>query len=174
MATTTAKTQAKKTTQAAKRTSAEAATTAQQAERTAQTVVSDSVYAAVGAGDSAVAALRSLPRRVETLRTEVTEAPARARSLVTETPAHLRSRVEDLRSDALEEFDGLAKRGRGVVASVTRNKATQRALDQTKAARSQLKAAVTSVRKSVGASAEAVDTAAEKVGQEPDAASSQS
>lgn len=142
MATSTTKTQAKKTTSAAQRTSTQAAKTTEHAQRTAQAVVADGVYAAVGVGDSAVAALRWLPKRVDALRTD------------------------GLRTGAVEEFDQLARRGRGVVTSVTRGQATQRALAQTKAARSQLKAAATSVRKTFGASAEAVDTAADKVGQE--------
>jgi ATP-dependent Clp protease ATP-binding subunit ClpA len=177
MATQPTKTQAKKTTQAARKTTQTAKQTARtaeatarqarqtsvQAERTVRSLVSDSAYAALGVGDSAVGVLRHVPGEMERIRTE---GPKRVRSLWTETPEELQARLAAARKGAEKEFDSYAQRGRAVVRSVQRSRATNRAVEQAKVARSQVKAAVTSVRKAFGAGVEAVETASEKVGED--------
>lgn len=120
--------------------------TAAQAERTVRSLVSDSAYAALGVGDSAVGALKHLPGEVERIRKE--------------------ARLDAVRRNAGKEFDGYAARGRAVAQSVSRNAATSRALEQAKVARSQVRAAMTSVRKALGAGVDAVDTATDKLGDE--------
>jgi hypothetical protein len=175
------KTQAKKTTQAAKRTARAAKTTSregkattEQAERTVRTFVTDSAYAALGVGDTAVGILKGIPGQVERFRKEtpksvetgVKDVEHRVRSLWTDTPEELRSRLEAVRKDAEKEFDAYAERGRSVYESVRRSAPTRRAVEQSKAARSQVKAATTSVRKALGQSVEAVEAAADKIGDE--------
>ena len=181
MTTEATKTQAKKTTaaakktaQAAKKTTRQTQRTTRQAERTLRNLVSDSAYAALGVGDTAVAALRSVPTEVErvrkdvpkTVESRVKDVEERVRTLWTETPEELQARLKAARTSAEKEFDSYAKRGRSVVRSVRSSQATSRAVDQLKVARSQVKAAATSVRKAFGESVEAVESAADKVGEE--------
>ena len=180
------RTRAKKATQAAKETTQRAADTTQaaadttqsakqtvrQAERTVAGLVTDGLYAALGIGDTAVAALKGVPDQVERLRkatprtveSRARDVETRVRSLWTDTPEELRTRLEAARGSAESEFVAYAQRGRSVVASITRNQATRRAVEQTRTARSQVKAAATSVRKAFGDSAEAVETAADEIG----------
>lgn len=168
------KTEAAKTAQAAKQTTQQAQRTRAQAERTARTFIADGAYAALGVGDTAVGVLKRLPTRVgrvgkkapKTVEARVKGVERRVKSLWTETPDDLKTRLEAARTTAGKELDTYAQRGRSVVQAVTSNKATRRALDQTKVARGQVKAATTSVRKALGQSAEAVETAADKVGDE--------
>jgi hypothetical protein len=141
--------------------------TAHQAERTVAGMVTDGAYAALGVGDTAVAALRRMPKVTpRTVERRMRSVETRARSLWTDAPEHVRARLEAVRRSAEGEFDAYAQRGRSVVAGITRSKTTRRALDQTRTARSQVKAAATSVRKAFGDSAEAVETAADKIGGE--------
>lgn len=153
-------------------TTQEAERATQQTGRSPQTLLADSAYAAVGSIDRGVSLLRSwrhrarqAPDAAQQRRQQVTglvdHAGTRAKSLV--RPSQLRQRMDGLASDVAGEFDQLAGRGRGVVQSITRDRATRNALAQTSTARSQLKGAATSVRKAVGRSTEAVDTAGEKL-----------
>ena len=138
-ATTRAKSQAKAT-------AAATTTAAQRGERTVRTMVTDGVYAAVGATDTAVAALRTLPKR--------------AKELVNEGPV----RVRELTKDVEEGFDTLAVRGRKVVTEIRKAEPMKDAVAQTKAAKRLVKSAATSVRRAVADSTDAVETAAEKIG----------
>ena len=143
-------------------------------ERTLRTVVTDGAYAALGVSDSAVAALKGVPRNLErirkeapkTLETGVKDVERWMRGLWTDTPDEVRDRLEAARKEAGEDFDGYAERGRTMARSVRRSAATRRALEQSRTARSQVKAAATSVRKAFGQGVEAVESAAEKVGEE--------
>lgn len=161
---TSTKTQARKTQSSARRTATSARRTATSAERTVRTVVRDSAYATVGAGDSAVAFVRTLPAKAGDV---ANESGQRVRTMA--TPAHLRDSVTDLAatvaSTVENRFDTLAGRGRDVVTAITRNVVTKRAVDQSKIARTQVKSAATSVRKAVVRSADAVEHATDKVGQ---------
>lgn len=162
-ATSTTSTRAKSSKAAPKATTKQAAATAAtakgasaQAQRTLRAVVADGVYAAVGATDSAVEVLRTLPAKVSDLRAEV---PG-----VEELPKELQARLEVMRTDAGKELDALVDRGRTVVGTISRSAVTTRALEQTRVARTQVKAAVTSVRRAVDTSADAAGSVAGKVG----------
>ncbi|HEV8651322.1 MAG TPA: Rho termination factor N-terminal domain-containing protein [Actinomycetes bacterium] len=121
---------------------------AMQAQRTLRSLLADSAYATVGAGEAAVELIRSIDRvRVET--------PKQVRTLGKEAPERLRT----LRGQAGQEFDGLARRGRELVHSIRTSSATGDAADQVRTARSRVKAAGTSVTRAAGETAEAVDTA---------------
>jgi hypothetical protein len=123
---------------------------AMQAQRTLRSLLADSAYATVGAGEAAVELIRSIDRvRVET--------PKQVRTLGKEAPERLRT----LRGQAGQEFDGLARRGRELVHSIRTSSATGDAADQVRTARSRVKAAGTSVTRAAGETAEAVDKAAD-------------
>lgn len=158
MATATSKTrnQAKSTKTAAKATTTQAKATTTQAQRTLRAVVTDGVYAALGATDNAVEVLRTLPAKVNGLRTDV---PA-----FDELPKELQGRLSALRTDAEREFDALAQRGRTVVGTLSSSAVTKRAVEQSRVARTQVKAAVTSVRRAVDSSVDAAESVASKVG----------
>lgn len=164
------KSQATKTEQQARRTGEQAQKTGEQAQRTAQLLLTNGFYAAVGAGDSAVAVLRRLPRKAgELSHTAPRTVEGRARSLVKDvqhSPQTLRKRMRDWSGEAVDEFDTLAQRGRGVVNAISRSPATKRAVQQARTAQSQVKAATTSVTKAFSESTEAAESAADKVGQD--------
>jgi len=119
-----------------------------QAQQTLRSLLANSAYATVGAGEAAVKLIRSIDR----VRAE---APKQVRTLGKETPERLRG----LRDQAGQEFDGLAKRGRKLVHSIRTSSATRDALDQVRTARSRVKAAGTSVTRAAGETATAVDKA---------------
>jgi len=125
---------------------------AMQAQRTLRSLLADSAYATVGAGEAAVELIRSIDRiRVET--------PKQVRTLGKDAPDRLRT----LRDQAGQEFDGLARRGRELVHSIRTSSATRDAADQVRSARSRVKAAGTSVTRAAGETAEAVGKAGDIV-----------
>ena len=158
---TTARTSARRTSASAKatsqRTAAQARRAGEAAQRTVKTVVTDAGYATVGATDTAIAFVRTLPTKLSSI-----DAPK-----LEETPRLTQERLETLRRNAEREFDVLAERGRNIVSELSkRNSAAQRAADQAKNARTQLKAATTSIRKAVFSGAEAVETTVEAAGRQ--------
>jgi Rho termination factor, N-terminal domain len=160
-AATTAKTSARRTTATAKATTQRTATQARRAgeaaQRTVKTVVSDAGYATVGATDTAVAFVRTLPTKLQSIDTPKLQ----------ETPRLTQERLETLRRNAEREFDVLAERGRNIVAELSKkNSAAQRAADQARTARTQIKAATTSLRKAVFSGAEAVESTVEAAGRQ--------
>ena len=165
---------AKQTVRSAESTARQARKTTAQAERTVRGLVSDSAYAVLGVGDSAVGVLRHVPEGMERFRKDAPETveggvrkvEQRVRTLWTDTPEEVQTRLEAVRRNAGEEFASYAKRGRAVASSVRQSKPTTLALKQAKTARSQVKGALTSLRKAVGASVEAVDDAADRVGED--------
>ena len=159
---TTARTSARRTTATAKATSQRTAVQARRAgeaaQRTVKTVVTDAGYATVGAADTAIAMVRTLPTKLQSV-----DAP----KLVEETPRAAQERLETLRRNAEKEFDVLAERGRNIVTELSKkNSAGQRAADQARNARTQLKAAATSFRKAVFSGAEAVESTVEAAGRQ--------
>jgi uncharacterized phage infection (PIP) family protein YhgE len=114
--------------------------TAERAGRTVSATLTDTAYAYVGLTDSAVAWLRQLPRYVGEIRAE--------------GPDTLRERLE-------RSFDSFSVRGRQVVDAITTSPATQRALEQSKAAREQLRTARGQFRRAGQEVAEAAGDAAE-------------
>ncbi len=131
-----AKQAAKPVTDQAEQTIRAAEKTVERAGRTFTTVVMDAAYASIGATDGAVALLRSLPNTALKVRTS--------------GPNGILNTLE-------REFDVLAVRGRKVVDAIATSPATQRAVEQTKAARNQIKTAAGQVRKTAEVTAEAVE-----------------
>jgi hypothetical protein len=159
---TTARTSARRTTAQAKgatqRTATQARRAGEAAQRTVKTVVTDAGYATVGATDTAIAFVRTLPTKLQSV-----DAP----KLVEETPRLATERIETLRRNAEKEFDVLAERGRNIVSELSKkNSAGTRAAEQARTARTQLKGAVTSLRKAVFSGAEAVETTVEAAGRQ--------
>jgi len=146
---------AKKAGQSAKRTTTEA-------RRTVNSLVLEGVYVTVGAGDTAVSFVRSLPAKATELGSEL---PGRAKTLVRKTPDRLQARMTEARTTASRELDTLSERGRKVVDAISGATSTKKAIDQTKVARSQVKAAATSIRKAISQTGEAVEDAADTVGE---------
>jgi hypothetical protein len=164
---TKAKQEAKKTATQARAATGQAKATAQQAERTVMSLLTDSAYATLGAGDRAAAFLRGLndirfdvPQRLIDLRDQ---APKLARDLRKQTV----STVEELRGQARAEFDALAERGRKRVESVRRSRKVSEASDQVRTARSQVKAAATSVSRAVETNVEAASKVVGQTGRKP-------
>jgi len=158
---TTARTQARRTGATAKattqRTAAQARRAGDAAQRTVKTVVTDAGYATVGAADTAIALVRTLPTKLQSV-----DAPK-----LDQTPRAAQERLETLRRNAEKEFDVLAERGRNIVSEISkRNSAGQRAADQARTARIQLKGAVTSLRKAVFSGAEALENTVEAAGRQ--------
>lgn len=158
-------------TPAARRAAEQGTRAARDARAAVTTIVRESGYAYVGAGDMAVAFVRTLPQRAESFASTAGErarslviSPARLTELARERGERLGKLVEDTRGNVSEQFDTLVVRGRKVVGAVRTSAPTKRAVDQTKIARSQVKAAVTSVRKAVDESGDAVEAAADKLG----------
>ena len=129
-------------------------------QRSVRSLLADSAYATVGAGEAAVELVRSIERvraeAPEQVRTHRREAPERIRSLREQGAANARS----LREQAEQEFDGLARRGRALVRSIRTSPATRDAADQVRTARSRVKAASTSVTRATEETAEAVEQGA--------------
>ena len=72
--------------------------------------------------------------------------------------------ADSRRKDLLKGYDELAERGEKIVTSWRRSVYTQRAADQTKAARSQVRSAARSLRRAVGTTTEATRAAARRIG----------
>lgn len=133
---------------------------ADQTRRGLRSLLADSAYATVGAGEAAVELVKSIDRiRVEApkqVRTLGQEAPERLRSLRDQGTASVRT----LRDQAGQEFDSLAQRGRELVRSISTSPATREAADQARTARSRVKAARTSVTRAAEDTVQAVEEAA--------------
>jgi hypothetical protein len=163
------KQQAKQTTTQAKAATKQARATAQQVERTVTSLLTDSAYATLGAGDRAAAFLRGLndvrvdvPQRLIDLRDQ---APKLARDLRKQTV----STIDELRGQARAEFDALADRGRKRVESIRRSRKVSDANEQLRTARSQVKAAATGVTRAVETNVEAVGKVVGQAGRKPTA-----
>src|SRR5687767_662985 len=111
---TTARNSARRTSATAKatsqRTAAQARRASEAAQRTVKTVVTDAGYATVGATDTAIAFVRTLPTKLSNI-----EAPK-----LEETPRLTQERLETLRRNAEREFDVLAERGRNIVSELSK------------------------------------------------------
>ena len=163
----TATEQSKKTTRSAKATAEEAADTArvaaEEAQHSLRTILRNSAYATVGAGDLAVSVLRDLNKKAAEVRAEAPD-QLKAQVDVRQFPARIEAGVERVRVDATREFDRLSARGRELVESIQRSSTTRKAVDQIGTARSQVKAAATSVTRAGKLATDAVEETAEKVG----------
>lgn len=158
---TTARTSARRTGTTAKattqRTAAQARKASEAAQRTVKTVVSDAGYATVGLSDTAIAFVRTLPTKLQSV-----DAPK-----IEVNPRAAQERLDTIRRNAGQEFDVLAERGRNIVGELSkRNSAGQRAANQARTARQQLKAATTSLRKAVFSGAEGVEQTVEAAGRQ--------
>lgn len=158
---TTARTSARRTSASAKtttqRTAAQARRAGDAAQRTVKTVVTDAGYATVGLSDTAIAFVRTLPTKLQSVETPKLEV----------SPRVAQERLDSIRRNAEKEFDVLAERGRNIVGELSkRNSAGQRAANQARNARTQLKAATTSLRKAVFSGAEAVEQTVEAAGRQ--------
>lgn len=163
----TATEQTKKTTRSARVTAEEAADTArvaaEEAQHSLRTILRNSAYATVGAGDLAVSVLRDLNKKAAEVRAEAPD-QLRAQVDVRQFPARIEAGVERVRVDATREFDRLSARGRELVESIQRSSTTRKAFDQIGTARSQVKAAATSVTRAGRLAGDAVEETVEKVG----------
>jgi Rho termination factor, N-terminal domain len=137
------------------------------AQRSIRSLLADSAYATIGAGGAAIEFVRSIDRvRAEQARSLGKDAPNQLRQLREQSVTSARSAIDNgvtsvrtLREQATKEFDGLAKRGRGLVGSVRDSAAVRQAVGQTRTARSRVKAAGTSVSRAAEDTAKAVDRA---------------
>lgn len=140
--------QTKKTTASARATAGNATETARvaagTAERNLRSMVRESAYATLGAGDLAVSVVRNLGEKAAQLRAE---APRTIRTGVDprEVGARLERRLDRVRSGATVELDRLSRRGRTLVEGLQHSSTTRKAAEQVGNARSQVKAATTSV-----------------------------
>jgi len=140
---------------------------ADRAQRSIRSLLADSAYATIGAGGAAIEFVRSIDRvRAEQARNLGKDTPNQLRQLREQSVAGARSAIDNgvtsvrtLREQATKEFDGLAKRGRGLVGSVRDSAAVRQAVGQTRTARSRVKAAGTSVGRAAEDTAKAVDRA---------------
>jgi Rho termination factor, N-terminal domain len=151
---------------------------ADRAQRRLRSLLADSAYATIGASGAAIELVRSIDRiRAEQARNLGKDAPRRLRQLREQGVANARGALgtgvtgvrtlreqgmagaRDLRDQATKEFDGLAKRGRGLVGAVRDSAAVRQAVGQARTARSRVKAAGTSVGRAAGDTAKAVDRA---------------
>lgn len=161
--------QTKKTTESAVHTAEEAVDTARvaadEAEHSIRTILRNSAYATIGAGDLAVGVLRNLNAKAAELRAE---APDTIRTGVDpkQVSARIEARVERVRSDATREFDRLSARGKELVESIQHSSTTKKAVDQIGTARSQVKAAATSITRAGRLVGDAAEESVEKVGDE--------
>lgn len=164
------------TTTEARSTRRDARRTAEDAQRLVRGLLRDSAYVTIGAGDLAVATVRSWSEKAAERRAELrTEAPEQIRRVV--DPREVRPRVEQQVQEAREraehqvqavreQAERLAERGRGVVDGVQRSTTTRRAADQVGTARSQVKAAATSVSKAARLVGDAAEETVESIGDE--------
>lgn len=147
---TAAKSTAKKT---AKKTAAkQTAATSARREREPAELLEITGYALAGVGNDVVDAVRHLPERFESLRSE--DAVTKLRERFAEDAKRYLGTVEQL-------LERKAVDGRRVVDEVTSDERVAKVLDQTAATRSQLKAALTSVTKTGTVAAEAASKQAD-------------
>jgi hypothetical protein len=130
---------------------------ARTAGRSTVSLLRDGGYATIGATDVAVSYVRGVSARAH-------EAGTSLRALKLPSPTDVTASLRGLGAEVEEQFTSLAGRGREVVGSLQRGRATQAAVDRARVARSQVKAAATSVQRAGAATAEAVDEAAGRLG----------
>ena len=142
---------------------------------------SNPLYAAIGAGTTALERARELPQRVTTLpgtlkKVDVRDLPKQISSFGTSVPQRVgelvdRSRklpetapkrLQKLQKRASKTYTDYSKRGEKLVTRIRKSAPSKRAVEQTKSARARIKAAATSVRKAAGANIEAVSSAVDK------------
>ena len=121
------------------------------------------LFAYLGAGDAAVATVRSVPDRVAELSGKVGETvgqlPGRFAGILRdprETGGRVTGRIT-------RTYDDFAVRGERLAGRIRSSAYTKRAIDQSRAARSQVKGAVTSVRKAAETATVASREALKKV-----------
>ena len=139
-------------------------------EREPKALLEDAGYAAAGVAHDAVDFARTLPTRLDGLRSDAEkaakEAPERVKDLRTEVPSRVESTVKDVRVrvskdlqtwlDTFEKrFDTKVADGRKVADSVRSDDRVKRVLEQTDNTRSQVKGAITSVVKTGSVAGEA-------------------
>lgn len=163
-ATTRTKQQADQVKTTATKTVDQAQRAGRQAERTIRSVVTDTAYATVGLGDTAVGFVRSLNKRAAQTPQRIIGLPREAPKAVRTVREQSAANARKLREQAAEEFDELTTRGRTLVGSVRSNRSTKESVDRARTARSQVKAAVTSVGRAVKTQTEALDDAVDAVG----------
>jgi phage-related protein len=137
------------------------------------------LYVTVGAGEAAIARVKSLPSQANEVRRRLTDgslrelpsaaldgvkaAPGKVTEVfsgVTEKVGHLTGGVT---KRATKNFNNYAKRGEKLVKKITKSASARRASEKTRSAKSRTKAAATSIRSAVEADVEAVKHAAETV-----------
>lgn len=137
------------------------------------------LYATVGAGETAIERVKSLPKQANELRGRLTngslrELPQSAIDAVRAVPgkvtglfSSLTEKVGDLTGPATKRatknFNTYAKRGEKTVKKIAKSAPFKRATAKTKSAKSRTKAAATSIRSAVEADVDAVKHAAETV-----------
>jgi len=168
---TTSKTTARKKT--TRKTAPKKAPTPRLRERELRTILEDAGYATAGLVGDVVDLAKDLPNRLEHLRSEAGEAPAKLKG-VREVPQRLEETVGELRErlakDAdryLESFEGRfdskAKEGRRLADDVRKDERVSKLLDQADSARSQLRGAFTSVTKTADVAGESATKQADRV-----------
>jgi len=138
------------------------------------------LYAAIGAGTTALSKARELPQkvvtlpsalseRVSTIRVDVRELPKTVQTQITSVPARATELADQARKLAdqattrfTKAYTDLSKRGETIAKKVRTSAPTKRAVSQTKSAKSKVKAAATSVAKATEADVEAVKAAVAK------------
>lgn len=137
------------------------------------------LYATVGAGEAAVARVKSLPKQASEVRGRLTpgslrEFPRTALDTVKTAPGKVgelfsgvTGKLSDLTGDTTKRFNktynDYAKRGEKLVRKITKSAPSRRAAEKTRSAKSRTKAAATSIHTAVEADVEAVKHAAETV-----------
>ena len=139
------------------------------------------LYAAIGAGTSALERARELPQRITTLpgslkKVDVRGLPKQISSIGSSVPQRVgelvdRSRklpetapkrIQKAQKRASKTYTDFSKRGEKLVTRIRKSAPSKRAIEQTKSARARIKAAATSVRKAAEANIEAVSSAVDK------------
>ncbi len=140
---------------------------ARETQRNLRGLFVDSAYASLGASQKAIELLRSVDRSVDRVRVE---APKRLLALPKQAPEAMRAirdqsivNARNLRGQAGQEFEDLARRGRELVESITGSPTTREATTQLRTARRQVRAATTGVRKAAADSERAAEQAADIV-----------
>jgi hypothetical protein len=135
----TAKKTARKKSTAKRNTAKTAPKKTQLTAREPKVVLEDAGYAAAGLAHDAVALVRSVPTRLESLRND-------------DLRTRLNKDADKLLAQLTELLDKKAAEGRKVAREVRKDARVKRIVEQTGNSRSQVKAAVTSVRKTADVS----------------------
>ena len=140
------------------------------------------LYAAIGAGTTALEKARALPQRVTTLpgtlkKVDVRGLPKQISSFGSSVPQRVgelvdrskkltetapKARIQKLQKRASKTYTDYSKRGEKLVTRISKSAPKKRAVEQTKSARARIKAAATSVRKAAESNIEAVTSAVDK------------